>query len=1446
MRTILLTLLLAVSTYAQTTVWIRDGAQGTDKRVTGAVDGPSNTIRTTINGHGFSENDKINVDGVGGCYTVNGTRTVFAVVDANTVDLKGRNGESLNCINAYRSPGIGTNGAKYYTAAKLSQYTIKDPPNINGFDGLSGTFTTSLQSRDKVGNPAYDQMKSDADALLGSGAGSYSLSNLPSRLGVPYAAAMLWHAHGRSTCSGGTVTTRANGSKFCTTDATWEYLDMARWWINRAEYIGRGPGCDEANTNCARHLTMDQHEAYFDPYIAAFNIIYDQLTTNERASFGKKFLNNTKLNNSSETGCTNQYVKQTGSTLTGTINNTFAMIVPAAAAGAATVGQQIRWNAGSSAGQISEQDYVVSAVNDVTGRIDFTPAMSSTSTTTTWYTVAPFDEDSDCGYVWMQGHFDYNALWTRDSHPTIGGNVYSWQSNLVLWRLDWYMQIGAVTCPFDARGCELYERAQAYFYDKTALHAKHMWTGFTQSGSGHYGGRVHGAVANMANTLKSGLTTPIDLTGGVWLKRTLLRQIYDNLPGATNQQHFHGWGETSNRNMRLYDINHIQTIISAVPDTTEAALARYWLFNRFPYNASQLSTNGGLYTAPSFANIDPDATRTDYTTLSPQYLFQETDLDTPAQAFLGAYSRTGWGNSDTSVLFLPGGSWQDHWIYRSPGTYQIFKGNYLYADDRGASIGACEPQGNSCHSNEYENSSSITIGEPSSISASQATWVDGQFDPIGSIQGSYIEKLAWAGVNPTGVSSNSYTYLSFDSRRAANTSATGTVNSAITHYLHIKGGGRDYVIRYDDYTVPSAKRMKGQHHFPNNGGSGEGVTVMATDGTIRTATDDGTSMHTDLILPANVTDFTVRRTATNTLTINEGASVSTPVRDRRGGLDCEWTSPATVTLDIASLTGNAFVYTKSDCTIGVGHNGLTFSSTSGVTVETSITDWPVNTQHGIKWNTASPGIWGASGYIAGALTNTTNQTRRFLADMGTVTNGKQLILHQIHGNTTDTDADYDHEETADWQTVEVKHTTLAAIGALAKGTECKDSWSYGSTHSGTAQIVLGGLCAGNYQWTRNGGSATLFVVSSGDASATFDTASGTIEVTRLGEGPPITTTTLPAGEVGALYSATLEGVAGTPSWSIVSGALPNGLSLNSSSGEISGTPSVASNFLFRVRLTDTDTMLSTEKDLSINIASDAPALSLSPPAVVSCTFGLSTCSGTPTASGGTSPYTFEATGLPTGLTINPDGTWNNNVSVVGDFNINLTVTDSAMAEEEAPSTVIATVSQSASDYDVRRLNVAHNSCLLDIALLGLDNNATIYGSLRLQSTNAEIRKFEIPAGPARRTFLLDNLDASTNYVAHLVGDGRALYQTFTTLSAPVEGKTFTYQIRSSATHIRIQHGSTPLLGTTSSISPCADGNCVKSLSVTSGPLWFQPELCSNSDCSSIQKTIPKRLYMVRP
>ena len=88
--------------------------------------------------------------------------------------------------------------------------------------------------------------------------------------------------------------------------------------------------------------------------------------------------------------------------------------------------------------------------------------------------------------------------------------------------------------------------------------------------------------------------------------------------------------------------------------------------------------------------------------------------------------------------------------------------------------------------------------------------------------------------------------------------------------------------------------------------------------------------------------------------------------------------------------------------------------------------------------------------------------------------------------------------------------------------------------------------------------------------------------------PSITTSSLPDGKVGEAYSQTLTANGTTPiKWSISGGVRPDGLTLDETTGEISGTPTADGTAKFTVKAENS--VGSDTKELSITITKDAPA-----------------------------------------------------------------------------------------------------------------------------------------------------------------------------------------------------------------------------------------------------------------
>ncbi|MFZ0883465.1 MAG: choice-of-anchor D domain-containing protein [Candidatus Acidiferrales bacterium] len=203
----------------------------------------------------------------------------------------------------------------------------------------------------------------------------------------------------------------------------------------------------------------------------------------------------------------------------------------------------------------------------------------------------------------------------------------------------------------------------------------------------------------------------------------------------------------------------------------------------------------------------------------------------------------------------------------------------------------------------------------------------------------------------------------------------------------------------------------------------------------------------------------------------------------------------------------------------------------------------------------------------------------------------------------------------------------------------------------------------------------------------IDSATGTPHTITLQGGSGIaplqitTTSPLSGATVGAAYSTTLAATGGTPpyTWSYVSGTLPPGLSVGST-GIISGTPTTAGPYSFVVKVTDSmsPTQNSAQGTFSITVTAASGGISFSsttlPAGAVTVPYGADI-----QVTGGIPPYTFAATGLPTGFTLDTTGVgnaapghvFNNAPQNAGTFTFNVTVTDSTTP---TPLTGNATVS----------------------------------------------------------------------------------------------------------------------------------------------------------------------------
>ena len=151
-----------------------------------------------------------------------------------------------------------------------------------------------------------------------------------------------------------------------------------------------------------------------------------------------------------------------------------------------------------------------------------------------------------------------------------------------------------------------------------------------------------------------------------------------------------------------------------------------------------------------------------------------------------------------------------------------------------------------------------------------------------------------------------------------------------------------------------------------------------------------------------------------------------------------------------------------------------------------------------------------------------------------------------------------------------------------------------------------------------------------------ETASDAFDIVVVAAGAPLSlpSTGNQSAVIGEPFSITLPTAAGgEPPYSYTTSGRPPGITFNTSTRVLSGTPTTAGTYAVTYQVTDDDN--DTESDtFNIVVAAAAAALALVGTADQSASEGVSFSLTLPEATGGSEPYVYEAIGLPPGLTFN--------------------------------------------------------------------------------------------------------------------------------------------------------------------------------------------------------------------
>ncbi|MFI9274100.1 putative Ig domain-containing protein [Kitasatospora sp. NPDC052896] len=274
-----------------------------------------------------------------------------------------------------------------------------------------------------------------------------------------------------------------------------------------------------------------------------------------------------------------------------------------------------------------------------------------------------------------------------------------------------------------------------------------------------------------------------------------------------------------------------------------------------------------------------------------------------------------------------------------------------------------------------------------------------------------------------------------------------------------------------------------------------------------------------------------------------------------------------------------------------------------------------------------------------------------------------------------------------------KALDLTVVDALAVQSSSLPGATTGTAYSQTLTAVQG---TAPFRWSLAPGQGTLpdglsLDPATGAISGTPSTA-GTFNLTAqvtdsanpsqtatqhlsltVAQPLQISTLTLPDAVTAAPYSQTMNAAGGTEpyTWSISSGALPKGLTLDAASGVLSGTPLGAGSATFTVRATDAGQPGRTaDQAYTVRVVTGfAITTSSVPTAAINLSYQTKL-----TAAGGAEPYVWTPMGtLPPDLSLATDGTISGRPSRTGSFTFSVRSTDSSTPPLTVTQSVTITV-----------------------------------------------------------------------------------------------------------------------------------------------------------------------------
>jgi hypothetical protein len=427
-----------------------------------------------------------------------------------------------------------------------------------------------------------------------------------------------------------------------------------------------------------------------------------------------------------------------------------------------------------------------------------------------------------CGLIWHVKHDAWTAQVLTQSHgvtqyPPIGGSNGGDPAHNLVYSALWGLHLVLLsTADDDANGAarsglELTTAYNWWFANQYAT-AERLWTGFHQSGSGYGLARAQQFMPGTAMAVQNSLIGAPNLMGGLWAKNAMVLDYANTFPNSQRGQMQWGQPDVSGGfgSMTAQNLEGFAMLAFWFRNSQEGKYANWWLQNIWGSAGGFGVTPGNnlAFTAVSINNAAPAwffiFTDQSYPTTSlagspTTFLFNASDTGQAGQRADAMISRTGYLSATDTLLNFHAEAIPefDHNVFANQpsnyGSYKIFKGHYLLAEDFGINFN--DPAANG-----------FTVGGTGS----------NYVEVGGTVNNLIVSQLPSSPSIPRGAGNNSYAYAMAD--------VTGgyVPGAALQHgYRHLadfkKPGTQQFIVDYMDFQTTGGKTKKAYYHYPNMG-----------------------------------------------------------------------------------------------------------------------------------------------------------------------------------------------------------------------------------------------------------------------------------------------------------------------------------------------------------------------------------------------------------------------------------------------------------------------------------------------------------------------------------------------------------------------------------------------------------------------------------------------------